>query len=506
MSENNEEKRVEIKLERHLWPDEKKALEEERARKRNVVVLFLAMLLLLSGSLGLGIYIGRSGTQGNTDHSPQGTSGQFGRLESIYNKLLEDWWFVNDLEDPENALIDRAVKGMIGNDIDPHTDYMTAEEALAFQQGIDLGFVGIGVSYSKLDDKILILKVFYDAPAYKAGLQPGDMITKVDGKDVTTWDTEQIKEAVQGKEGTIVNITYIRQNEEYSVDITRGVVENSIYGEIRNGYGYLELYQFSTAAPTEIQKYLDYFKQNNINKLIIDVRDDGGGYLSSLIGVADLFLDPGQVILTQEYSDGQIIQSTATGKNQYVFDKMIILGNENSASASEALIGALTQNGKATFVGVRTYGKSTIQIPYYYSDGSTLKYTHGIWRTPNGNIINLVGIEPDYNVELHPILNMSYVTLEEGEVIRNDMVDGRLGTLQYALDFLGYPVDRFDGYFSSALVDSVKAFQRDMGLAESGEIDAETASLMCSEVTRVYNLDTYKYDLQLLKAEELLNE
>lgn len=506
MSENNEEKRVEIKLERHLWPDEKQALEEEKARKKGQVLLFAAVFCLLCASFGLGMVLGSRNSNGSSVAPSSHESSPFTRMESIYNKLLSDWWFVNDLENPEEALIDRAIRGMIGKDVDPHTEYMTAEEALAFQQGIDLGFVGIGVSYTSLEDKILILKVFYDSPAYRAGLQPGDLISEVDHQSVAGWTTEEIKNAVQGEEGTIVNITYIRQNEEFSVDITRGVVENSIYGEIRDGYGYLELYQFSTAAPTEVQKYLEYFKQNNVTKLVIDVRDDGGGYLSSLIGVADLFLDKGQVILTQEYSDGEIIQSTASGKNQYVYDKMVILGNENSASASEALIGALTQNGKAVFIGTTTYGKSTIQVPYYYSDGSTLKYTHGIWKTPNGSIINLVGITPDIAVDLHPILNMNYVTLGEEELLKYDQVDGRLSTLQYAMDFLGYPVDRFDGYFSKATEECVRSFQSDLGLNVTGEIDAETANLMCSEVTRLYNLDTYKYDLQLLKAEEYLNE
>ena len=509
MSENNDEKKVEIKLKRHLWPDEKEALEAEKKKKMTQVMLGVLVCALICGALALGMYLGRQSREiiyvdNNSSSTYNGT--QVSRFETIYSILGEDWWFAKDLDDPATDLIDRAISGMIGSDLDPHSEYMTAEEALQFAQSIDLGFVGIGVQYTKLEDSILILKVFYDAPAYRAGLQPGDLITEVDHDSVAEWDTDTIKSRVQGEEGTVVNITYLREGTEYNVDIVRGTVENSIYGEIVDDYGYLELYQFSSAGPSEVAKYLEYFKSNGIDKLIIDVRDDGGGYLSSLIGIANLFLDKGEIILTQDYADGSVVESRADGKNTYHFERMVILGNENSASASEALIGCLTQNNKATFIGVTTYGKSTIQIPYSFSDGSTLKYTHGVWHTPNGDVINKVGIEPDIRVELHPVLNMAFVYVEEDETLKYDMVDSRLVTMQYSLDFLGYEVDRFDGYFSRTMEEAVKAFQKDMEISASGEVDAETCSLLNAEVVRVYNLDTMKYDTQLLKAIEVIHE
>ena len=502
--EENQEKKIEIKLERHLWPDERAALEEKKKKKRNTVVLCLLVVAMLCGSLLLGVYLGEHSKKQTVISRNQ--TPELQRFESIYNTLLKDWYFSSDLDSAKADLIDRAVTGMIGTDLDPHSSYMTAEEAEAFTSSIDLGFVGIGVQYQVVDAGILIEKIYYGAPAYEAGLRVGDVITEVDHQSIIGWETSEIASHVQGENGTVVNITYMRANDINNVDIVRGPVENSIYGEIKGDVGYVEMLQFSSTAPQEVEKYLKYFQENGISRLIIDVRDDGGGYLTSLIGVANLLVERGQIILTQEYTDGSVVQSVGDGENVYHFDKVVILGNSGSASASEALIGCLTQNEVATFVGTKTYGKSTIQVPSYYTDGSALKYTSGIWKTPNGSIINRVGIYPDVEVELHPVLNMNVVSLQEDETLAFDQVDGRIVVLENCLDFLGYDVDRVDGYFSKSVESAIRQFQSDYQLEVTGIINQKTASLLCSEVTRHYSNDTDRYDLQMIKAMELVHE
>lgn len=504
MNEEQEEKKVQIKLERHLWPDEKEEMKKKKQQKKKIFFFGFLVVLAISGSLFLGIYIGQNSI-GQTYTDTENAA--FSRFKAIYQTLLNKWYFINEIDDPETTLIDRAIDGMIGTDYDPHTDYMTAEEVESFAEGIDMGFSGIGIQYNIVEDQIVVEKVYREAPADLAGLQSGDIITEVNHESVAGWDSERLVSEVKGENGTIVNITYLRQNQEYNIDITRGTVENSVYGEIiDNNIGYLQISQFSSAAPTEVAKYLAYFKDDNVTKLIIDLRDDGGGYLNSLLGVASLFLDKDDPILIQDYTDGTSETSYATGGNYTNFTDIIILGNENSASASEAFIGCMRDNGKAIFVGVTTYGKSTVQVPVYFSDGSALKYSAAMWLTPNGNVINNVGLAPDVTVELHPVLNMPIITMDEDEYYEYDQVNDNVMIAQNCLDFLGYLVDRADGYFDVSTKEAIILFQADYNVEQTGKLDSTTASLLCTEVMRSWSLYPDKYDTQKAKAVELLNE
>ena len=503
MSDNNEQKKVQIKLERHLWPDEVEELRQKRRKKQNTIFIAILVVLGIGSSLIIGIILGMKANESFDD----GKDRQFDRFEAIYETLLDDWYFVNEIEDPATILINRAIDGMIGTDLDLHTDYMTPEEVQAFAEGIDMGFTGIGIQYQILDIGILVEKVYRGAPADKAGLEPGDIIIQINEQSVLGWDSDKLVAEVQGEAGTIVNVTYSRQNNDYNVDITRAVVENSVYGEIiQEDVGYIQIFQFSSAAPVEVAKYLEYFKNNNIDKLIIDLRDDGGGYLTSLIGVASLFLDKGDPILIQEYTDKTAETSFATGGNYTNFTNIVILGNEYSASASEAFIGCMRDNGKAIFVGETTYGKSTVQVPVYFADGSALKYSKALWLTPNKTVINKVGLVPDVSVELHPVLSMPMIDLIDGETFQYDQVSYEVEIAQNCLDFLGYGPERFDGYFDRSTQTAIEAFQAEYDLVINGELNAETASLLCSEVIREWNTNTDLYDSQKAKALELVNE
>ncbi|MDD2591336.1 MAG: S41 family peptidase [Erysipelotrichaceae bacterium] len=503
MGDNKEDRKIQIKLERHLWPDEIEEIRQKKRKKQNTILLAILIVFAISSSLLIGVILGMNtkADEFNTENE------QFNRFATIYQTLLEDWYFINDIDDPESTLIDRAIDGMIGTDLDLHTDYMTPEEVEYFAQSIDMGFTGIGIQYQIIDDGILVERIYKDAPADQAGLEPGDIIIEIDGKSVTGWDSDKLVSEVQGEAGTVVNVTYIRQKETFMVDITRAIVENSVYGEIIDyNIGYIQIFQFSSAAPEEVEKYLIYFKDNNVDKLIIDLRDDGGGYLTSLIGVASLFLDEGDPILIQEYTDKTAETSFATGGNYENFTNIIILGNENSASASEAFIGCMRDNGEAIFVGVTTYGKSTVQVPVYFADGSALKYSKALWLTPKRIAIDKVGLEPDVFVELHPVLGMPIIELSEGEFYQYDQVDENIAIAQNCLDFLGYEVERNDGYFDQSTKTALIEFQKDYDLKPSGIMDGDVTSLLCSEVIRQWSTDTDRYDTQKAKALELLNE
>ncbi len=504
MEENN---KVEIKLQRHLWPDEQEERNERKKQKRNRLLTLLLVVFLMAASLGLGIYLGKMGDP-VIIYVPtnDGKSGSMERLDSIYRILKEKWYFADSFENKDEELINRAIRGMIGSDVDPHTSYLDPEETQEFYGSIDDRLVGIGVSYSISGDVAVVESVYFESPAYKAGMKTGDMINMVDGNSVAGWTSDDFKNAVRGEEGSVVNIGYLRNGEQYFADITRGVVETTVFGEMREDTGYLQLLQFSSNAPQQVEALLQHFQSEHARYLLIDVRDDGGGFLTSIVGIANLLLDKNMVIMSEEYTDQSKNTEIADGKNVYSFERIVILGNEDSASASEALIAALKENNKAVFVGTRTYGKSTIQVPSYFSDGSTLKYTHGMWKTPLGNVINNVGIEPDEEVRLHPILYSFIPVMEEDAEIKADSVSEEVVAVQQGLDFLGYEVDRFDGYFSLKTQKAVNAFRKDNDLEENGVVDEAFCDSLFRAVQTQYNADRSAYDTQYQRAWEILHE
>lgn len=492
------EKKVRIPLKRYEWPDEKK---QKRNRIVQVGVLIISILL----SVGFG-YSLRSAFIDKTVVPVVQTS-KLNRVEAIFDVLTQEWYFGRDQVDLETQLIEDAIKGMIDGTGDVHTSYMNAEEVTAFTEAINRNFVGIGVSYFDNNGTFIIERVFIGSPAEKAGVLPGDIIKTVDGVSTQGLTSDDLVDRVRGEENTVVTIDFQRGEEIVTLEITRGVIKNTAFGKmIDEDTAYLEIYQFGEDTGSEVEQYMQLFKEKNAKDIIIDLRDNGGGYLTTLEDIGSMFVPKDGILIQQEIYSGEKLVSKSRGNILIDFEEIILLVNENSASASEVLTAAIKENIDATIVGVTTYGKGTVQQQHAFSDGSALKYTVAEWLTPNGNHINGVGINPDVVVDLHPVMHEIFTQLTEDEAYGIDTVDESVQDAQLALDFLGYNVDRTDGYFSSKTLSALEAYIRDYKLEDEPIINKVLLDKLRSEVVRIWNVEKSEKDVQLKKALELIND
>lgn len=492
-----ENKKIKIPLTRYEWPDER---QERQKRGRKAFVLVLTLIL----TFGLG-YAVRS-VVAPTLPDVTATQDEFTRLKAVYQVLVNDWYFGKDTSDLDTQLINDAILGMVEGTGDPHTAYMTADEVKAFTESIDRGFVGIGVSYFDSNGTYIVERVFIDSPAAKAGVLPGDIIYKVDGKEVSGIGSDALVDLVRGEANTVVGIDFIREQKEVHLDITRGPINNTAYGKmLDSNSAYLEIYQFGSSTGTEVKQYLETFKQAGATDILIDLRDNGGGYLTSLEAIGSLFIPKDEILIQQETRDGQRLTSKSTGDVVIDFSKIVILVNQNTASAAEVLTAAIKEDIGATIVGVTTYGKGTVQQQQPFSDGAALKYTVAQWLTPLGNKIHHVGITPDVIVDQHPVMTRDFTDLTDSEAYEIDQVHPSIQDAQMALDFLDYKVDRQDGYFSPSTLNAIMAYQKDHALNPDGLVTKALLDSLKSEVVRIWHTQNDIKDVQRIQALKELN-
>ena len=469
----------------------------KKANKRLKIILFvlLCACICLSAVLVKSTFF-RASTISSTED----------KIEEALNVMGNNWYFGKDIENLDERLLNQALTGITTNSEDPHTYYMTKEEVESFVQSINRNFVGIGVQFIATDGINMIQRVFKGSPAENAGVLAGDIIHAVDGTVVDNMSSTNIANLVKGEQGTTVHIDFIRDGETVSLDIVRDQISSTVYGEVKDGIGYLEILQFGESTADEVKLYLEDFIEQNIQNLIIDLRNDGGGYLTALQSVGGLFLDSGSVALIEEYASGKSETLTVNGSKLWNDDgSIVILVNGNTASAAEAFTLAMKeQRSNVTIVGTTTYGKGTVQITDQFKDGSAIKYTTSKWLSSQGVWVNGEGIEPDTTIELPDILNVSIVELSEDESYSYDSVSDKVSIAQKALDYLNYGVDRTDGYFSQATEEAIKTFQKDHSLEETGILNKTTYESLVSTVTLDWSTSDAN-DTQLKYAEELIN-
>ena len=492
-----EDKKVRIQLQRHLWPDEI----EERRHKRRSRILLIAMLVC---TFVLGVVVG-----GNVLSEPQSvqssSSSISSKLDSVYSILKNNWYFGTLDEDIDQHLIDRALYGMSTSAEDPHTTYMSSEELESFTTSIDMGFVGIGVQYTTADNLNMITRVFHNSPAEAAGVLEGDIIYRVDGVLVSEMEPDTLPDAVKGESGTQVVIEFLRDNEIVEKVITRGAVQNTAYGEMLEGsIGYLEIYQFGSSTGYEVQEYLNLMTAQGLKSLVLDLRDNSGGYLDAYVSVVSFFVDENTIVMRQEYADGTQEVSVSKGGKFENIEDIVILVNGNTASAAEVLTIALKElRDDVTIMGTTTYGKGTVQVTHTFRDGSAIKYTTSKWVSPNGVWINGTGIEPDVVVELPSVLYYTYARMAEGEQYEVDSVSAYVQIAQESLAFIGYEVKRTDGYFDESTKTQLVRFQKEFGCDQIGILDTETFEALIAQVTKRWSIEK-EADNQLQSALDVL--
>lgn len=315
---------------------------------------------------------------------------------STYDELVNSYY--EDVD--SNKLLESGISGMMRYLGDPYSTFMTKENADAFNDDVEGIYHGIGAEI-KFDEKmenVFIGKVFENSPAEKANIKENDQLLKVNGELVKGKSLSEIANIVKGKDNTDVTITVLRDNNEIEITVTRGTVDNiSVVGKIieekNRKVGYLAISVFANNTYNQFKKELVKLEKEGIDALIIDVRSNSGGYLTSVTDIISMFTKKGDVIYQLKTKDKtEIIKDTTDESREY---PVVILTNSLSASASEVLTGAFKETYKACIIGTKTYGKGKVQKVRTLSNGSMIKYTYQEWLTPNGNYIDGVGIIPD---------------------------------------------------------------------------------------------------------------
>ncbi len=314
-------------------------------------------------------------------------------LQETYKALKTNF----DGELNEKKLIEGASRGMVEAAGDPYTVFFNKKEAAEFTEDLEGTFSGIGAELGKKDGKLVIISALDSSPAQKAGLQPNDIIAGVNGENSSDWSIDKAVSKIRGEKGTTVKLTIVRGEEPSEVSITRDIITDpSVKTEEKDGVGVIRISRFGDDTASLTRKAAEKFADKKA--IIVDLRGNGGGYLNSAQEIASLWLNKGQVVVTERV--GGKVQQTheATGDNTLKGKKTVVLVDAGSASASEILAGALQDHKVATIVGQKSFGKGSVQNMIDLKNGAKLKVTIAKWYTPNGKNIGKHGIEPDVKI------------------------------------------------------------------------------------------------------------
>ncbi|MGD8374214.1 MAG: S41 family peptidase [Candidatus Woesebacteria bacterium] len=318
-------------------------------------------------------------------------------VEEIYDKLRLKY----DGKLDANALLEGAKKGLVEAAGDDYTVYFNAEESSEFMSDLEGTFTGIGAELDKKDDQLTIVSTLDDSPAKKSGLMANDKIAKVNDQDTTDWSIEKAVAEIRGEKGTTVKLTVVRDQDLKEFSIVRdSIVNPSVRWEISDGIGYMRISRFAESNTIQLAtQAASEFESKNVKGVVLDMRGNGGGYLTAAQEISSLWLN--DKIIVQEKSGDKIVETLKSDKNPILGGvPTVVLVDGASASASEIVAGALKDNGAAKLVGVKTFGKGSVQEIVNLGDGSALKVTVAKWYTPGGKNISKEGIEPDVTVDL----------------------------------------------------------------------------------------------------------
>lgn len=398
---------------------------------------------------------------------------EWDKLNTVY-RIIESSFYK---EVSRDDLIDGAIRGMIAALDDPYTSYMNASEAKQFTATVDHTFSGIGAEVTMLDGFVTVVSAIKGSPAERAGIMAKDIILSVNDHSLEGLSLNEAVSKIRGPKGSQAKLKIQREGYETPIEVV--VVRDDIDMETvfsrmeEDGIGVIELRQFVQNSDQRFIEEFDALKEQGLKALVIDVRNNPGGYLYSVIDLLDYLLPGGETIVQVQNREGEIEVSKASGEG--VDLPIAVLINQDSASASEILAASLAENGRAKLFGVTSFGKGTVQSTFSkgFADGSEVKLTIAKWLTPDGHSVEQTGVTPD--VEVQQPEYFSARSLPKDTVLQLNMNHADVANLQIMLDALGYEVDRKDGYFSQQTAEAVKQFQQDHQLLETGEVDQMTA-------------------------------
>jgi len=461
--------------------DYSRKLKEETKKQKKFWIIVCSIIAFLTFSIGFyASYAFNSSSSNNRDKD---------KWETIYSILKDEWYYGIEDENIEKTLIDRAIYGMLDTQKDPFTRYLTSLGSLADS------YEGLGITVSEYKEYFVVTEVSSKINL-DFGFEKGDILKSIDGNSLANQSSDYIKSLIENKKTVSV------------------VVERELVGEItltghittyepvtvfkdfsREEMAYIRISEFALDTAIYLDQYLKDAKSEGYNKLILDLRDNPGGYINSVVECADLFMGKGKVVLTTKNKVGDSYSYKTTSNDKYDFNKIVILINNNSASGAEALPAALNENmgDVVELVGVKTYGKGSAQRTIYFTDGTYFHYTYALWFTPSDNSIHMVGVSPEtvYTGNGIHLLNFTKTKLKRYDY-GSDVYN-----LQVIMKTLGYYNGGLTSYFDEELEEALKSYQQDNYIEQTGELDSLTIRYITA---KIYDDQTNDYKNEVNKV------
>ena len=357
---------------------------------------------------GLGIFVGRAIPAGSASSSAASVINKEASGSVAEDVDFEPFWevwekvqtkFVRRPAD-ENQMVSGAIAGMVASLGDPYSVYFTPEIAKQFQEDLDGTFSGIGAEVGMRNNRIVVVAPLPESPAEAAGLRPGDFVAEINATSTEAMSVEEAVKQIRGPEGTKVDLTIVREGKSQPLKITivrkkielKSVTQQILPGNVM----FLTISSFNDQTIPQLDQAIQVAQFKKVKGIIVDLRNNPGGFFDSSITVASEWLEPGSVVVAERgKGDGARKEFSATGTHRLLGIPTVVLVNGGSASASEIVAGALQDHGKAKLIGEKTFGKGSVQEYEELPDGSALKLTIALWFTPKDRSINESGIQPD---------------------------------------------------------------------------------------------------------------
>lgn len=396
--QNNDEIDIDLQNEEVESNECEKNIKKRKRNSFNTIEVIIIMVITVL----FGLFVGSIATYFAARGGFNNYSKDLKALIATYEEVVNNYYGDIDSE----KLLESGVRGMITYLGDPYSSYMDSDSAKEFNEKLEGEYIGLGaeIQYNTKESTLKVTKVFKDSPADKSNLQEGDLILKVEGKDIKELELEQITEIIKtGKVGTTVRLDVKRNDKDVVVEFKRGTVElTSVTGEIiekdDKKVGLITIEIFAKNSYKQFKSVVEDLQEKGATHLIVDVRDNTGGYLTTVKSIAEMFLDKKDVIFIIEDKNGT--EKHTASKKRSIELPTVMLVNGASASASEVLAAALSENLEIDLVGTKTYGKGSVQQTKILDSGATIKYTTQKWLTPSGKSIEGEGINPNIEVQL----------------------------------------------------------------------------------------------------------
>ncbi|PIQ92565.1 MAG: hypothetical protein COV69_02305 [Parcubacteria group bacterium CG11_big_fil_rev_8_21_14_0_20_39_14] len=376
--------------------------------KNLIIVVFI--LISLGLVFGLGYYYGREKLNYSLwQNFVKDVQIQKAEKESLDFSLFWEVWseleqkFINRNELNFQKMIYGAISGMVKSLNDPYTQFLDPEQSKIFLEDVSGSFEGIGAEIGLRKNQLQIIAPLEGTPAKNAGLRSGDKILKIDDKITSDLTLDQVVMLIRGPGGTEVILTILRDDSPKEIKIIRDVIKvPTLKSELKDDkIAYIKIYSFAENLNSDFKETANKILRAGVQKIILDVRDNPGGYLQISKDIAEWFLKKGSVILLEDFGEEKEKKEHKTNKDGKFFDfPVVVLINQGSASASEILAGALRDVRGVILVGEKSFGKGSVQELEKFRDGSSIKITTARWLTPSGKSIMEEGLEPDIKIEM----------------------------------------------------------------------------------------------------------